>query len=173
MSQQVDGGNASCGLGSAELSQYANFTTSTFSDTPGSTVTIGANWSWQVWTLGHTAFDSCSGTNVGGFAYVHAMLGVTVFDSHNPATPIGIYGEIVWSEGLYYNNTNYFPHPNGAAWNVNESASNTIISSSFTLGASTSGSYFVEANVWVFTAASLSFGDGDAWACADGYQSAS
>ena len=177
MSQQADGGNASCGGAGlvwqgAEMSQYANFTTPTFTATPGSVITIGATWSWVVWTLGHVAY-SCGGLQDNGYAYVHANLGIVVSDAHT-GLPVGSYGKMVWSQALLYNYTggaNYFPYPNGAAWLVNESMSNYIISSSFTLGGTTSGSYFVTPYVWVFTAASLEAGSqaGDTWVCADGY----
>jgi hypothetical protein len=171
MSQQVDGGNYSCGsypyqLGQSEMSQYANFTTSTFLATPLTNISVITAWSWQVWTFGHLAY-SCLSTQDHAYAYVHALAGIEVNDA-NTGLLVGSYSRILWSQALSYNSSNV-PYPSGASWGVNKSAQNIFVDSNFTLGGGTSGTYYITAYVWVFTAAGLLTNNGDAWACADGF----
>jgi hypothetical protein len=172
MSQQVDGGNRTCSpgshLGQSEMSQYSNFTTSTFTATPGSAISVIGAWSWQVWTLGHLAY-SCGSSSDRAYAYIIANAGIIVYDA-NTGLPVGSYGQTLWSQALSYNSSNV-PYPSGASWSVNESAQNIFVSDILTLGGSTSGTYYITAYAWVFTAAGLVSGYGDAWACADAYTS--
>ena len=119
-------------------------------------------------------YDNCLGGSAdNGYAYANAYIEVGIFDA-NTGIEVGSHVRLVWSEGKYYNSTPTIPYPNGVAWLANESMQNQIIGSSFTLGSSTSGTYYVFAGVDVLTAASMfSGGRGDSWACADGYTTAS